>query len=570
MLTLASLKAAASLGDVARLLKFEPKGLSYILYIQPEGKKYQTFAIPKRRGGQRMIAAPQGALKLLQRRLSDLLQNCVSEINVAHGRRDLAAHGFKRQRSILTNARRHRHRRFVFNIDLEDFFPSINFGRIRGYFLKNRDFELHPNVATVLAQIACHGNSLPQGSPCSPVISNLVAQFLDVRLVRLASRAGVTYSRYADDLSFSTNKRDFPADIAVPFGDDSVHHWIPGEPLRSLIERAGFKIHPSKTHLMYRSSRQEVTGIVVNERLNVRHTYRREVRAMVHSLTRTGEFTILRAAAGGGSIVETHVGTANELHGRLGFIDALDACSQPHSNTASASGVYRDFLMYSTFYAPKCPVVLCEGETDNIYLTHAIRSLAADFPSLATMNRERIHLKVRLYKYPRSSTARILGLNDGGTGVLAKFIGNYKQWTAKFTAPGLEHAIVIMYDNDDGAATIRNAIRGVTKVRIEGDEPYVHIHKNLYAVPIVAGQSGESHIEDCFDDATKATMVAGKSFTSANNFDPATYYGKKVFAHKVVRPNAAKIDFNGFRQTLSNLAAAIAAHQASHTIGERS
>ncbi len=203
MLRLESLRAATSLSDVARILDFEPKGLSYILYVQPDIEKYTHFGIPKRNGGQRAIDAPQGGLKLLQRRVADLLQDCVDEINVAAKRRDRTEHGFRRGRSIVTNAHQHRRRRFVLNVDLEGFFPSINFGRIRGYFIKNHDLLLHPAVATVLAQIACCGNSLPQGSPCSPVISNLIAHLLDMRLVRLAFQTGVTYSRYADDLLIS-------------------------------------------------------------------------------------------------------------------------------------------------------------------------------------------------------------------------------------------------------------------------------------------------------------------------------------------------------------------------------
>src|SRR6267142_2570826 len=197
---LAALKAATSLSDVAQLLEFAPKALSYILYKQSEAKKYKTFQIPKRTGGQRTIKAPVNALKLAQRRLSDLLQDCVEEINASKGREDRAAHGFKRKRSIITNARQHRHRRYVFNLDLEDFFPSINFGRVRGFLIKNRDFELHEKVATIIAQIACHDNSLPQGSPCSPVISNLIGHMLDIHLAKLAFDTGCSYSRYADDI----------------------------------------------------------------------------------------------------------------------------------------------------------------------------------------------------------------------------------------------------------------------------------------------------------------------------------------------------------------------------------
>ena len=402
MSRLATLKAAGSLSDVAKLLDFKPKAVSYILYKQPAVAKYKTFQIPKRNGGQRTIKAPVDALKVLQRKLSDLLQDCVDEITAANNRKDRTAHGFKRKRSIITNARQHRHRRWVFNLDLEDFFPSINFGRVRGFLLKNKDFELHEDVATVIAQIACYKNSLPQGSPCSPVISNLVAHLLDMRLVKLASAAGCTYSRYADDLTFSTNKKKCPVDIAVLSGTDGAasHLWLPGKALQKVIERTGFRINTKKTHLMYRASRQDVTGLVVNEKINVRWEYRHNVRAMVHSLVKTGTFEICGVTQRGGqTVLEKRRGTLNEIHGRLGFIDSIDVYNRTHTSDCPSDGmsstekVYRAFLIYSTFYAAQDPVVICEGETDNVYLTHAIRSLVAEFPDLAEVMPDK---KIRL------------------------------------------------------------------------------------------------------------------------------------------------------------------------------
>src|ERR1700674_3044442 len=119
MSRLATLKAATSLSDVAVLLGFKPKAVSYILYKLPDAKKYTTFQIPKRNGGLRTIKAPIDGLKLLQRKLSDLLQDCAEEINIDKNRKDRTAHGFKRKHSIITNARQHRHRRWIFNIDLE-------------------------------------------------------------------------------------------------------------------------------------------------------------------------------------------------------------------------------------------------------------------------------------------------------------------------------------------------------------------------------------------------------------------------------------------------------------------
>ena len=555
---------------MARLLGFRPKAVSYILYKQPAANKYTTFQIPKRNGGQRTIKAPVDALKLLQRRLSDLLQDYVDEVNIANKRKDRTSNGFKRKRSIITNARQHRHRRWVFNLDLEDFFPSINFGRVRGFLLKNRDFELHENVATVIAQIACHENSLPQGSPCSPVISNLITHLLDMRLVKLASEAGCTYSRYADDLTFSTNKKEFPKDIAMPSGTEGVasHSCLPGEALQKVIEHTGFRINAKKTHLMYRTSRLNVTGLVVNKKINVRWEYRHNVRAMVHNLVRTGTFELFGVTQKDGlAVLEKRPGTLNELHGMLGFIDSIDVYNRTHTSDcpsdrrSSKEKVYREFLIYSTFYAAQEPVVICEGETDNVYLTHAIRSLVAEFPDLAeVMPDKKIRLKVRLYKYPRSRAARLLGLNDGGSGLLSRFIAAYKKETSHFTAPWPTNPVVILYDNDTGAKCVRDAITKASKTLPIDAEPFVHVIKNMYAVPT---PGADSKIENFFDDTIKKTVVSGKTFNDGKGSKRDQHYSKKDFAHRVVRPKANTIDFTGFRPLLTNLVAAINKHKSS-------
>jgi RNA-directed DNA polymerase len=180
MSALKKLHDAETIADVASILGFQAKKLAFILYVQPDSLKYNEFDIPKKSGGARRIAAPQGGLKLLQRRLADLLQDCLDEINKNVAGDSQAkpfgqmSHGFKRGLSIRTNARKHRNQRYVFNIDLTDFFGSINFGRVRGFFIKDERFHLNPKVATIFAQIACFKQSLPQGSPCSPVISNLI------------------------------------------------------------------------------------------------------------------------------------------------------------------------------------------------------------------------------------------------------------------------------------------------------------------------------------------------------------------------------------------------------------
>jgi RNA-directed DNA polymerase len=491
MSKLLALQSARTLEHVAFLLGFKASTLAYVLYKAPGPSKYTSFSIPKRFGGSRLITAPAGGLKTAQHKLSGLLQDCVEEIDSARKVENRVAHGFVRRRSIITNAERHRHRRFVFNIDLRDFFPSINFGRVRGYFMKQKGFNLDSKTATILAQIACYDNALPQGSPCSPVISNLIAHVLDMYCVGLAAKLGCRYTRYADDLTFSTNKKLFPAEIATPSPTEP-HLWQVGSELSRLIKRAGFSINPRKTHMQYRDSRQEVTGLVVNRKVNVRCEYRHNVRAMVHSLLSTGSYQTLTPVkdASGAVTMEPKNGTLDQLNGMLGFIGHVDLHNkqkiedQPGDPAPPRKEIlYRKFLLYRDFYVTERPVIICEGETDNIYLIHAIRSLAAQFPSLATADGEKITVNVRLYKHSGSRTARLVDLGDGGSASLTKFIGTYHKEVSRFTSPGGQQPVVIVYDNDAGASGIKGIVKQFAPEKVTGTEPFVRIIRNLYVVP---------------------------------------------------------------------------------------
>jgi retron-type reverse transcriptase len=259
----------SSIDDVAALLDASGKQLRYLLYARQEMGRYTMFTISKRRGGKRTIKAPKEELKAIQRRLGDFLQDKVEFRQPAHG--------FVRERSIATNAALHVHHRAVFNLDLKDFFPTINFGRVRGLFMAD-PFKASPAVATILAQICCHEGSLPQGAPTSPVISNMICSRLDAQLQRLAKNLGCVYTRYADDLTFSKRKGAFPKELAI---EDVFDEIAVGKKLRAIIEQNGFQIHPDKVHLYRNTHRQTVTGLTVNSRVNVPRKYIREIRAII-------------------------------------------------------------------------------------------------------------------------------------------------------------------------------------------------------------------------------------------------------------------------------------------------
>jgi RNA-directed DNA polymerase len=261
-----------SRSDVARLLDVSDRELNYFIYRVPLEERYTRFEIPKRAGGIRVIHAPANSLKLIQRKLNQVLQSVY--------RAKQAAHGFVPHRSIVTNASPHVQKRHVLNVDLLDFFPSINFGRVRGLFMA-KPYSRNPEVSTTLAQICCFDNGLPQGAPTSPIVSNMICARMDSQLQHLARANRCTYTRYADDITFSTSRPTLPKGLA--YLSDSEGRLVLGDELRALIELNGFQINPGKTRLQPRSRRQEVTGLTVNVFANVRRSYIRDIRSTLHA-----------------------------------------------------------------------------------------------------------------------------------------------------------------------------------------------------------------------------------------------------------------------------------------------
>ncbi|MEZ8348896.1 reverse transcriptase domain-containing protein [Vibrio splendidus] len=240
--------------------------------------RYRSFQIPKKGGGERTIFAPVKSLKNIQKKVQ-------AELETYYKPRK-SVHGFVAGRSVLTNAKPHVRKEFVLNIDLNDFFGSINFGRVSRLF-QSPPLSLNQNVASVLAQICCYEGVLPQGAPTSPVISNMISFRLDRQLRNLAHRHSCTYTRYADDISFSfTNKkRSLPKEIAF---FDSNDELALGHGLTSIIESNWFEINDKKTRIQHRTQRQSVTNVTVNEKVNVNRKFIRQTSSMLNALLKFG------------------------------------------------------------------------------------------------------------------------------------------------------------------------------------------------------------------------------------------------------------------------------------------
>ncbi len=269
-----------------------------------------------------------------------------------------ASHGFLADKTIITNANKHKRKRYVFNIDIENFFGSINIGRVMGFFMNDRHFQLNKKVATIIAQIACYENALPQGSPCSPIISNLIGNIIDLRLIALAKKYKCTFTRYADDITFSTNVKQFPSSIAKKSGET----WEVGTKLNKEIKKLGFSINKKKTRMSFNNSQQKVTGIVVNKKINFSQTYYRELRAQCDSFFRTGKYYI----------DDKEFNNLNKLQGKLAhlyFIKNSNKNIKIDKNgkanfDSGLNKLYRRFLFYKYFIASEKPVIITEGKTD--------------------------------------------------------------------------------------------------------------------------------------------------------------------------------------------------------------
>lgn len=237
-------------------------------------ERYRSFSIPKKSGGERTISAPCGNLKWMQL--------CLNEIFKALYTASPYAMGFVEGRSIVDNARMHTNQNYVFNIDLKDFFPSIDQARVWKR-LQLSPFNFNAKVASVITGLCCmrtiryrvdlpfeEAFVLPQGAPTSPLLTNAICDTLDRRLHGLAKRFGLHYSRYADDITFSSMQN-----VYQPNGDFR-------KELERIISDQHFTINSKKTRLQHCSQRQEVTGITVGQKLNVARKYVKDVRALLH------------------------------------------------------------------------------------------------------------------------------------------------------------------------------------------------------------------------------------------------------------------------------------------------
>lgn len=561
--------------ELAFLLRVPLQTLTDLLYFKSDKEKYYTFSIPKKSGGRRVIVAPNEPLKTIQKNLASILSDDYEEIKSEQKRQLQIAHGFLHQKNILTNADIHRNKRFVLNLDLKNFFDSFHFGRVRGYFLKNRYFLLNKDIATLVAQLACYGGKLPQGAPSSPIITNLICSIFDYRIWKIARKYHLDYTRYADDLSFSTNEKRF-IEKKTDFLNDVITE----------IEQSGFALNISKTRFQLKWSRQMVTGIVVNSKLNTPREFYKSTRSMANHLYKTGKFYI-----------DDKEGSLAQLEGRFSFIYQVVSHNREHVKSGSFKNYqlanelssrekdYCRFLFYKNFLANEKPVILTEGKTDSIYLKAALKALSGDYPKLIHRNENGSFSFDISFLRRRSLFTNLLKLPEDGTDGMATFYNEFFIRKKRYSNQTLScyedlvalrkkypsNPVFLLFDhelknpkplkkflNNLGFKVEKNELlpKNNTKVDSFNESDYLWLDGNFYLLtlprPVSKEVPEEWEIEQLFTEETLNHKIKGRFFRLAHDKNDGPFYDKYSFAKYIVR-NYEHIDFSGFMKLFETI-----------------
>lgn len=285
-----SMPVVFDFSHLSSLLGLESAELAFYLFAE-ESLFYKEIKIPKKSGGFRIIDIPSERLKGIQRWILD---NVLVNMEVHE-----CCYGFCKGKSIYNNALLHVNKECVLNMDLKDFFPSIKLKDVFFIFYGNGYTK---QVSYYFAKLLTKNGVLPQGSPASPMLSNMVAKHLDERLNKLAKKYHAEYSRYADDITFS--------------GMSNIKKMIPI--VMTIIEEEGFNVNEKKTRYAYYYQRQEVTGLIVNKKVSVTKEYIKELKKEIYFCQKFGVVSHLERTDNHKSFYKEH------LYGKAYFVNMVD------------------------------------------------------------------------------------------------------------------------------------------------------------------------------------------------------------------------------------------------------
>lgn len=540
--------------DFAKFIGVKLQTLTYLLYIKKIDNCYNTLEIPKKNGDTRTICVPNKNLKKVQKKLYNKLSTYYDEIKTQNNFTLKISHGFEKNRSIVTNAEVHKNKRYVVNLDLLDFFPSINFGRVRSYFIKNNYFEINDDIATILAQLTCYKGTLPQGAPTSPLIANMICNIMDIRILKIAKKYRLDYTRYADDLTFSTNNKYFLNDYDKFLED-----------IKNIIHRSGFELNSKKTRLLFSNSRQEVTGLVVNKKISVPKEYYKNTRAMAHSLYKNGYF-----------LIDDEVGTIEQLEGRFSFINQINLYNIDNKkkdmwHLNSKEKQYQKFMIYKTFYANEKPLIITEGKTDVLYIKAALKKYYKYFPNLITKkDNGNFVFHVNFFKRKQKHSYYLNLVKDGADTIKNIYSNCYiktknnKNITTvhdfkKLRGERETNPVILIFDNEMVSNKDRPLKKFLNEIKVNASQKdklkenlYINICDNLYLCTYQLNnkEACEIEIEDLFPADVLEHEINGRKFSKKDSTHDNGFYGKNEFS-QYVYSNYESIDFSNFISLLS-------------------
>ena len=543
--------------ELARLISVDTKAITYLLYKRRIENSYASFEILKKNGDPRVIDTPNEKLKLIQRKLSEMLYKIHVDYITQNEIKTSVSHGFEKNKSIVTNAYRHKNKKYLLNIDISDFFSSFNFGRVQGYFYKSREFMFSKEVATIIAQLVCYNGKLPQGAPTSPIISNLIFNIVDLKILALAKKYRLNYTRYADDMSFSTNNKVFKKEYL---------NFI--KELSDLLEKNGFEINKNKTRLEYCSSRQEVTGLTVNNKINASRKFIKKTRAMANQLYKTNSFQI-----------DGEDGTLNQLEGRFSFINQLDWLNnkleyrgtKKKANKKYISGLntrekqYQYFLFYKYFFMPIKPTIVTEGKTDILHIKSALMKYCDRYPNLITKTADgKYDFKV----YFLNKTKRLkyfLGISGDGADTMKNIwnfyngkhncenIYEYMKKRSRTELSNKVNPVILLFDNEQKSEKPLKKFLNHLEIKMDDGTIFKNLKDNLFlqTIPLDNGLE-ESEIEDLYQKEVLNVTINGKKFCRNEEDNPEKYFGKHIFSMYIMK-HYNEVDFSKFLPILDSI-----------------
>lgn len=225
-------------------------------------KHYHTVYLPKSDGSKRKLSVPDLILKLVQKSIADniLIQYPISKY----------AKAYKPGSSIQKNARPHVGKKKILKLDIEGFFDHILYSRVKDTVFYEEKYS--ESIRILLTMLCYYNDSLPQGAPTSPAITNIIMYDFDETVGAFCNEKNIAYTRYCDDMTFSG---DFDEKEIISF-------------VKNVLFKFGLHLNNRKTAVVPATKRQCVTGIVVNEKMNITKDYRKKVRQEVYYIRKFG------------------------------------------------------------------------------------------------------------------------------------------------------------------------------------------------------------------------------------------------------------------------------------------